>query len=137
MLDHIVPQDAPIYHTVSNGIQTSFLSQWIDSTLSLEDKKIIFLINKSTASAAEIFAGVTREYDENSRIIGEQSYGKWSVQTIRTETNWGTIRFTTAHRLLGKSKKSIQGIGLTPDYAIIDNPLTLQDEVLDYVINNM
>jgi C-terminal processing protease CtpA/Prc len=27
MLDHIVPQDAPIYHTVSNGIQTSLLSQ--------------------------------------------------------------------------------------------------------------
>ncbi len=137
MLDHIVPQDAPIYHTVSNGIQTSLLSQWIDSTLSLEDKKIIFLTNKYTASASEIFAGVTREYDENSHIIGEQSYGKWSIQTLRTFTDGTLWKATTAHRLLGKSKKSIEGIGLTPDYAIIDNPLTLQDEVLDYVINNM
>lgn len=137
MLDHIVPQDAPIYRTVSNGIETSLRSQWISPEYSLENKKIIFLTNKYTASASEIFAGVTREYDENSRIIGEQSFGKWSVQTVRTYADGSTLKLTTAHRLLGKSKKSIQGVGLTPDYTIIDNPLTLQDEVLDYVINNM
>lgn len=137
MLEHIVPQDAPIYRTVSNGIEKSLRSQWISPEYSLENKKIIFLTNKYTASASEIFAGVTREYNDNSRIIGEQSVGKWSIQTARNDVDGNTLKLTTAYRLLGKSKTSIQDIGLTPDYTIIDNPLTLQDEVLDYVINNM
>lgn len=137
MLNHIVPQGKAIYYMVTNEGETPTLSQGIEQNASRENKKIIFLTNKYTASASEIFAGVTREYDSNSLIIWEQTFGKWSVQTVRTYQDGSTLKLTTAHRLLGKSKKSIQGTGLTPDYVIIDDPLTIKDEVLEYVINNI
>lgn len=137
MLDHIVPEWEAIYHTTSNWITTSILSQWIEDKYSLKNKEMIFLINKYTASASEIYAGVTREYNTNSKIIWQNSFGKWSIQTIRNYNDWTTLKLTTAYRSLGKSKKSIQDIGLKPDYEIIDNPATPQDEVIEYAINSL
>lgn len=137
MLDHIVPKWEPIYHTTSNTTTTSILSQWVIPEYSLADKKIIFLTNKYTASASEIYAGVAREYNSKTKIVGQQTFGKWSIQTIRNYSDGTTLKLTTAYRSLGKSKTSIQDVGLTPDYAIIDNPLTPQDEVIDYVVNNL
>jgi C-terminal processing protease CtpA/Prc len=56
MLDHIVPKDKPIYYTSTANTEQPTLSNGSKSELSLEDRKIIFLINQYTASAAEIFA---------------------------------------------------------------------------------
>jgi carboxyl-terminal processing protease len=137
MLNHIVPKRKPIYYVVTDTNKKSILSQWSDSSTSLQNKKIIFLTNEYTASASEIFAGVVKEYDTNSTIIGSQSFGKWSIQTVRTYADGSTLKITTAHRLLWKSKQSIQGKGLTPDYTISDDPWTLQDEVIEYASNNI
>lgn len=137
MLDHIVPSWEPIYHTTSDTSTTSILSQWVLPEYSLKDKKMIFLTNKYTASASEIYAGVAREYNSKNKIIGQQSFGKWSIQTIRNYSDGTTLKLTTAYRSLGKSNTSIQDIGLATDYVIIDDPLTPQDEVIEYVVNNL
>jgi carboxyl-terminal processing protease len=137
MLNHIVPKRRPIYYVVTDTNKKSILSQWSDNATSLQNKKIIFLTNEYTASAAEIFAGVTKEYNTNSIIVGWQSFGKWSIQTVRNYADGTTLKITTAHRLLWKSKKSIQGKGLTPDYIISDDPLTIEDEVIEYIMGKI
>jgi carboxyl-terminal processing protease len=137
ILDHIVPKYSPIYNVIQDTTTTAFLSKWSSTASSLQDKKIIFVTNNYSASASEILAGVTREYNSNSHIIGTQSFWKWSIQTIRTYTDGSILKLTTAQRSLGKSRKSIQGIGLTPDVVVIDDPLTIQDEILEYIIKNI
>lgn len=137
ILNHIVPKRKPIYYVVSDNNKQSILSQWTQTNLSLYNKKIIFLINNYTASASEIFAWVTREYNKNSKVIWEKSFGKWSIQTVRTYADGSTLKMTTANRLLWKSKKSIQDKGLSPDYIITDEPWTPQDEVIEYALNNI
>jgi carboxyl-terminal processing protease len=138
MLNHFVPKNKPIYYVVTDDwTETKVLSEGADSGLFLQQKKIIFLTNNNSASASEILAGIAREYGTDTHIIWIQSYWKWSIQSVWIQPDGSTIKLTTAHRLLGKSKKSIQNIGLTPDYVIIDNPLTPQDEVIDYVVNNI
>ncbi len=137
MLDHIVPKDKVIYHTITPSTEYPTISKGTTSELSLYNRKMIFLINHYTASAAEIFAWVSREYDKNATIIGEPSFGKWSIQTVWNEPDGTNFKLTTAHRLLGKSKSSIQGNGIQPDIRISDNILTSQDEVLEYAIKNI
>jgi carboxyl-terminal processing protease len=104
----------------------------------LEDRKIIFLINQYTASAAEIFAWVSKEYDDNATIIGEASFGKWSIQTVWPYEDGTSLKLTTAHRLLGKSKTLLEeGKWLQPDIVVVDDYSTIEDEVLNYAIERI
>ena len=79
---------------------------------------LIVLINYGSASASEIVAGALKDH-KRAIIIGENSYGKGSVQSIIPLKNKGAIRLTIAKYYL-PSGKSISEVGVTPDIEIIE-----------------
>ena len=79
-------------------------------------KPIIVLINNGSASASEIFAGALKDH-KRAIILGENSYGKGSVQSIIPLGNGGGIRLTISKYYL-PSGKSISDVGVTPDILV-------------------
>ena len=79
-------------------------------------KPVVVLINNGSASAAEIFAGALKDH-KRAIILGENSYGKGSVQSIIPLKNGGGIRLTISKYYL-PSGKSISDVGVTPDILI-------------------
>jgi carboxyl-terminal processing protease len=82
-------------------------------------KTLIILINYGSASASEIVAGALKDH-KRAVILGENSYGKGSVQSIIPLKNRGAIRLTIAKYYL-PSGKSISEIGVTPDIEVVEN----------------
>jgi carboxyl-terminal processing protease len=80
-------------------------------------KPLIVLINGGTASAAEIVSGALQDH-KRATIVGTQSFGKGSVQTIMPLGQAsGALRLTTA-RYYTPSGRSIQAEGITPDITV-------------------
>ena len=79
-------------------------------------KPVIVLINYGSASASEIFAGALKDH-KRAIILGENSYGKGSVQSIIPLKNGGGIRLTISKYYL-PSGKSISEVGVTPDILV-------------------
>ena len=71
------------------------------------------MINNGSASASEIFAGALKDH-KRAIILGENSYGKGSVQSIIPLKNGGGIRLTISKYYL-PSGKSISEVGVSPD----------------------
>jgi carboxyl-terminal processing protease len=82
----------------------------------IKGKPIIVLINNGSASASEIFAGALKDH-KRAVILGENSYGKGSVQSIIPLRNGGGIRLTISKYYL-PSGKSISEVGVTPDILV-------------------
>ena len=79
-------------------------------------KTLLVLINYGSASASEIVAGALKDH-KRAILIGENSYGKGSVQSIIPLKNKGAIRLTVAKYYL-PSGKSISEVGVSPDIEI-------------------
>ena len=84
----------------------------------INGKTLIILINYGSASASEIVAGALKDH-KRAIILGENSYGKGSVQSIIPLKNKGAIRLTVAKYYL-PSGKSISEVGVTPDIEVIE-----------------
>jgi len=82
----------------------------------IKGKPIIILINNGSASASEIFAGALKDH-KRAIILGENSYGKGSVQSIIPLRNGGGMRLTISKYYL-PSGKSISEVGVTPDIVV-------------------
>ena len=82
----------------------------------INGKPVIVLINNGSASASEIFAGALKDH-KRAIILGENSYGKGSVQSIIPLGNGGGMRLTISKYYL-PSGKSISEIGVTPDILV-------------------
>jgi len=82
----------------------------------IDGKTLIVLINYGSASASEIVAGALKEH-KRAILIGKNSYGKGSVQSIIPLKNNGAIRLTISKYYL-PSGKSISEIGIAPDIEI-------------------
>ena len=82
----------------------------------IKGKPIIVLINNGSASASEIFAGALKDH-KRAIILGENSYGKGSVQSIIPLKNGGGMRLTISKYYL-PSGKSISEVGVTPDILV-------------------
>ena len=79
-------------------------------------KTLVVLINYGSASASEIVAGALKDH-KRAIILGENSFGKGSVQSIIPLKNKGAIRLTVAKYYL-PSGKSISEVGVSPDIEI-------------------
>ena len=100
-------------------------------------KTIIVLINYGSASASEIVAGALKDH-KRAILLGENSYGKGSVQSIIPLKNDGAIRLTVAKYYL-PSGESISEVGVSPDIEVIEESdefkiKTETDNQLSYAI---
>jgi carboxyl-terminal processing protease len=109
--DFFLPKDSMIVYT-----------QGRDKTKGLEFKAekgeqfkgdIVVMINRGSASASEILSGALQD-NNRAVILGTQSFGKGSVQTIIPLSDKSAIRLTTAKYMTPKGR-SIHGVGITPD----------------------
>ncbi len=85
----------------------------------INGKTLLVLINYGSASASEIVAGALKDH-KRAILIGENSYGKGSVQSIIPLKNKGAIRLTISKYYL-PSGESISGTGIVPDIEVIEN----------------
>ena len=92
----------------------------------IKGKPLVVLINNGSASASEIFAGALKDH-KRAIILGENSYGKGSVQSIIPLRNGGGIRLTISKYYL-PSGKSISEVGVIPD-------ILVEEEGDDFAIN--
>ena len=104
----------------------------------IKGKPLVVLINNGSASASEIFAGALKDH-KRAIILGENSYGKGSVQSIIPLRNGGGMRLTISKYYL-PSGKSISEVGVTPDILVEETGNDFQinsekDNQLKYAIN--
>ncbi|MBI5301162.1 MAG: S41 family peptidase [Chloroflexi bacterium] len=108
--------DVVVYEKYRDGTDKDFKA---GSRRGVTDLRVAVLVNSGTASAAEILAGALQDY-KRAPLIGEPTYGKGSVQTIRKLSDGSALHITTATWFTPK-KNQIEGTGLKPDIAV---PLT-------------
>ena len=87
---------------------------------------MVVLINNGSASASEIVAGALQDHSR-AVIMGTQSFGKGSVQTILPLNNGTAIKLTTARYFTPKGR-SIQAKGITPDIVVSQATIKKDDD---------
>lgn len=114
--DMLLPEGVITYFEYRDGNK-----QYFRSSKKYLDIPISVLINGSSASASEAFAGAIRDHDRGL-LIGEKSYGKGVVQTIYpfSKTRKGTtaVYITTARYFTPKGE-CIHKIGINPDVEVV------------------
>ncbi|MAG82367.1 MAG: S41 family peptidase [Limnobacter sp.] len=81
---------------------------------------MIVVVNGGSASASEIVAGALQDHGR-AKVLGTQTFGKGSVQTILPLNNNTAIKLTTA-RYYTPNGRSIQAKGIEPDYVVTETP---------------
>ncbi len=100
---------------VRGGVREDYLR---DLPAYLKTVPMAVLINNGSASASEIVAGALQDH-KRATILGTQSFGKGSVQTIMPMNNGAAIKLTTARYFTPKGR-SIQAKGIVPDIIVED-----------------
>lgn len=103
-----------------------------NKTAVFKEKPIIILVNRGTASAAEVFSGALR-YHKKAILIGESTYGKNTIQQIIPMQNHSGMNLTIA-KYYTPDGKDIHNVGLKPDYYVPFFTLDY-DEKLDPQLN--
>lgn len=115
VVDKFIPSGV-IVSTVGAG--STFIDQEVAGSQGTEPAyPIIALVNEGSASASEIVAGTLQSYDR-ALIMGTQSFGKGSVQSIFDLHDGSALKLTIAEYLTA-GKNSIQTVGVTPDIMLV------------------
>ena len=108
-----------VYIKTREGRKDDYVSHIKDQP---EDYPMIILVNEGSASASEIVAGALQDWGR-AVVVGVQTFGKGSVQTILPLGDGSGLRLTTAKYYTPKGR-SIHGIGISPDIVVKGKPTT-------------
>jgi carboxyl-terminal processing protease len=89
-----------------------------------QDLPLVILVNKDTASAAEILAGALQD-NQAALLVGTTTFGKGAIQTVFPLTNGGALKLTTDYYYT-PGGQAIQGTGLKPDIEVDGEQQQLQ-----------
>lgn len=87
---------------------------------------LVVLVNQGSASASEIVAGALQDHGRGV-VLGENSFGKGTVQTIMPLSRGAAMKLTTA-RYITESGRTIQGSGISPDIQVKDGDITIRED---------
>lgn len=111
--DQFLPEGIVMIERFGNGEELIYRST--DSGVA-ETVPLVVLIDEGSASAAEVLAGALRDRDR-AVLIGEQTFGKGTIQSVHELSNGGGLRLTVA-RWLTPSESWVHEEGLTPDLEV-------------------
>ena len=109
ILDDILPEGLLVYTEDKNGGRYEYRS---DGETYL-DYPLVVLINESSASASEIFAGAIKDYQYGT-LIGTKTFGKGIVQTVFKLSDNDAVKLTTS-KYFTPNGNYIHGVGIEPD----------------------
>lgn len=98
---------------------------YADGKAQFSDIPLVVLVNAGSASASEIVAGAMQDH-KRAIIVGENTFGKGSVQVVIPINNEEALRLTTARYYL-PSGRTIQAIGIIPDIVVHPGPVPKED----------
>ena len=114
MLSHFVPEwEETVVVKYLSG-DRNYYSKWY-TEVDFSKYRIIILQNSWSASASEIMAGTIKDYLPETTIIWETSYGKGSVQTIKSYSDGSSLKYTIAKWFTWKSSTWIDWIWVPVD----------------------
>jgi carboxyl-terminal processing protease len=96
----------------------------------LDGAPIVVLVDRGSASAAEIVAGALRDH-RRALVVGQRTFGKGSIQSVFDLDNGDAIQITTG-RYYSPSGASIQASGITPDIELADLALAAPDSAASF-----
>ncbi len=121
MLDYLLPEGVLVYTEDKDGNKI-----YERSDSSCVDIEMAILINGNSASASEVFTGAMQDY-EKAVIVGETSFGKGIVQTVRDLGDGTAVKYTTS-AYYTPNGRNIHGTGIDPD---IEVSLPTDDEAYE------
>lgn len=132
IIDELVPEGKMlILHAKGNAMDN--LSDYIESNKDFIPMAIAVLVNRNTASSAEILAGNLRYY-RKSVLVGEKTYGKGTIQSIFPISDGSVVKLTVAEYSL-PGGESINHTGLTPDIETDDSNRDKYDTALNVAVD--
>lgn len=115
-------KDAPILHIDYRAFKDEYFTSNIDGIV---NTPMVVLVNKYSASAAEIFASAMQDNDR-AIIVGETTYGKGTVQSLKTLNDKSGFKLTIAE-YLSANDNHIDGVGVIPDIKMADSAVIKGD----------
>ncbi len=117
ILGYFVPEGEPTAIVSYGQKEIQYKSRW-ENVIDFWKYKLILLQNAGSASASEIMLGTIKDYYPHAVLMGEKSFGKGSVQTLKTYSDGSTLKYTSAKWFTGKSHTGIDHVGIEPDVQV-------------------
>lgn len=131
-LGHFIEAEKELVHVNYKDYSQVLLSH---GDAEMKDVPMTVLINGLSASASEIVAGALKDY-KLATLVGETTFGKGSVQSLKMMTDQSSLKLTVA-RWLTPNGFNINEEGVSPDVLASDNIETSEDEALSVAITEV